>query len=225
MLFAFSVPESHVSTEVNEDAEQHLFRDHLISKSGILHELGSHSLSPLRPGQLIFHTMNRSLTLSQSQQLASLARLTHERHFDVRKYDPSTEILVPGGLVLGITMSASSRDLHEILHEEILNASYVNSLHPGNLVGAISYVQSLDENVPGDLESLLVRTIGIKNLDVKRDLDGVELPIELFTGNATLPKQIEAICKSKCPALSNRIVLQMDRRIIRQSSRKEIFLL
>eukprot|EP00547_Thalassionema_nitzschioides_P007293 CAMPEP_0194221874 /NCGR_PEP_ID=MMETSP0156-20130528/31568_1 /TAXON_ID=33649 /ORGANISM="Thalassionema nitzschioides, Strain L26-B" /LENGTH=57 /DNA_ID=CAMNT_0038952433 /DNA_START=38 /DNA_END=208 /DNA_ORIENTATION=+ len=57
--------------------------------------------------------MNRALTLSQMQQLASLARLTHERHFDIRKYDPSTELLIPGGCVLGLTLSAASRDLHE----------------------------------------------------------------------------------------------------------------
>mmetsp|Transcript_18776 Transcript_18776/g.28967 ORF Transcript_18776/g.28967 Transcript_18776/m.28967 type:complete len:438 (+) Transcript_18776:151-1464(+) len=226
MLFEFSVPDSNVSCDISTPStDNHLFRDHVLSKAGIIHSLGSQSLAPLRQGQLIFHTMNRSLTLSQSQQLASLAKLTHERHFDTRKYDSATEILVPGGLVLGITMSASSRDLHEILHEEILNVSYVNSLHPGNLVGAISYVQNIDENVPGDLESVVVRTIGVKNLDAVRDLKDTSLPLDLFTGNSNLPKDIERICKSKCPKLSNKIVVQIDRRIIRQSSRSEIFLL
>jgi hypothetical protein len=29
------------------------------------------------------------------------------------------EILLPGGLVLGLTLSAANRDLHEVLHEDL----------------------------------------------------------------------------------------------------------
>lgn len=226
MIFEFPVPESSVVSTPTPDPSHQLFRDHLLGKSHILHdELGSQSLAPLFAGQLIYHTMNRSITLSQSQQLASLARLTHPRHFDTRRYDPLTEIYVPGGLVLGLTMSASSRDLHEILHEEIINVSFINNLHPGNVVSAITYVQKLDDTLPGDLESLVVRTFGIKNLDVVKELDNVPLPLELFEGEPRKPKEIEKICKQRCPKLSNKIVVVTDRQILRQASRREIFLL
>jgi len=73
-----------------------LFRDHLLSKAHVLTE--SHSLTALHRGSLILHTLTRSITFAQSQQLASLARLTHERHFDIRKYDKKTEIYVPAGV-------------------------------------------------------------------------------------------------------------------------------
>lgn len=225
LLFEFPLSESDVSPPIDPSTRSQLFRDHMLSKANVLSDLGSHSLAPLRPGQLICHAMCRSITLSQSQQLASLARITHGRHFDTRKYDPMTEILVPAGLVLGTTMSASSRDLHEILHEEIINVSFVNSLHPGNVVGAMSYIRSVDDTVPGDLECLVVRTIGIKNVDVPQELAGVSLPLELFTGEVKLPKEIEKLCKAKCPKLCNKIVVVMDRRIIRQTSRTETFLL
>ena len=110
--------------------------------------------------------------------------------------------------------------------EEILQANYFNSLHPENCVGAISYIQSVDDSVPGDLEVINVRTIGLKNVNVKRDLEGVEFPLELFTGDIMLPKELERVCKTLCPVLSNKIVVIMDRRIIRQSSDHEgIFLL
>jgi hypothetical protein len=222
LLFEFPVIESQAVALPHPETP--LFRNHLLSKSSALGE--SHSLAPLKKGQLILHTMNRSLSQSQSQQLASLARLTHERHFDTRKYE-TQELLIPGGLVLGLVMSATARDLHEVLHEEMLHASYANSLHPNDLVGAISYVQQVDETAPGDLEVISVRTIGLKNVDVKRDLRGVELPYELFTGNVPmLPKELERICKTKCPILKNKIIVVMDRRIIRQSSSHEgIFLL
>jgi hypothetical protein len=107
-----------------------------------------------------------------------------------------------------------------------LNVTFVNALHPNNVVGAMSYVQSVDDTIPGDLEMLLVRTIGVKNVDLVRDLgDGAHLPLELFTRTKMTTKEIERICKEHCPKLSNKIIVQMDRRIIRQSSHKDVFLL
>lgn len=221
LLFGFPVTESSVIAPPNPETQ--LFRNHLLSKANVLGE--SHSLAPLREGQLILHTMHRSLSQSQMQQLASLARLTHERHFDTRKF-AKDELLVPAGLVIGLTMSAASRDLHEILHEEILHASYVNALHPEDCVGAISYVQNVDDSAPGNLEIINVRTIGLKNINVKRDLEGVEFPVALFTGDVMLPKELERLCKKLCPILTNKIIVIMDRRIVRQSSSHEgIFLL
>lgn len=229
MLFDFSVPESNMkasrasSSEDDED-NFYLFRDHLMGKSKICEELLSHSLADFRPGQLILHSMNRSLTFTQSQQLASLARLTHEKHFDCRKYD-QTEILIPGGLVLGITMSASARDFHEILHEEVLNVNYVSPLHPGNMVGAVSYIHSVEEAV-GDLQVVTIRTLGIKNLNVQTDLAGINMPLELFEmGKTFKAKEIQQLCKTMCPQLHNKIVVQVDRRILRQSRRHDVFLL
>ena len=235
MLFSFAVPESNVTSSSNNDTtnvdavdepdQAHLFRDHLMSKANtVLAEQPSHTWTRFRVGQCILHTMNRSLTFSQSQQLASLARLTHERHFDTKKYDRNSEIWIPGGLVLGLAMSASARDLHEILHEEMISVNYVNSLSPGQIVGAVSYISGVDSvSAPGDLEVLTVRTLGIKNLDVQRDLEGIGIPLDLF--ESATPKQVEEICKKQCPVLKNKIVVQVERKILRQACREAVFLL
>eukprot|EP00797_Seminavis_robusta_P008481 Sro15_g011010.2 (315) ;mRNA; r:50295-51239 len=227
LLFPLAVPESNASASANmkEPDKAYLFRDHLLSKANtVLAEEPSHTLTRFHAGQCILHSMNRSLTFSQSQQLASLARLTHERHFDTKKYDRYSEILIPAGLVLGLAMSASARDLHEILHEEILSVNYVNSLSPDQIVGAVSYIERVEDiNVPGDLEVLTVRTLGIKNMNVKRDLDQVGIPLELFQSRT--PKEIESICKQQCPILMNKIVVQVERKILRQSCREQVFLL
>jgi hypothetical protein len=170
------------------------------------------------------HSLHRSLTFTQSQQLASLARLTHPRHFDRRTYDTNTEILIPGGLVLGSVLSASGRDLHEILHEEIRSCSYVNALHPENMVGALSYVSAVDDHLPGDLELATVTTLGVKNLIVKRDLANVGIPLELFQPGL-FAKELELICKESCPALTGKIVVQVERKILRRSRHRQVFLL
>jgi len=229
MLFQFPVNESSARMPAVADDEEplqtHLFRDHILSKANtVLAELPSHSLAKLQAGDLILHTLHRSLTFSQSQQLASLARLTHERHFDTKKYNVHSEILVAGGLVLGITCSAAARDLHEILHEEIVSCCYVNALHPDSIVGAVSYVSAVDDNLPGDLELVTVTTLGIKNVNVKRDLAGVGIPLELFQPGI-FSKEIEKICKESCPQLQGNIVVQVERKILRQTHHREVFLL
>ena len=227
LLFQFPVPESNfTSTTVeSEPVDKHLFRDHLLSKATtVLAQEPSHSLASLQPGMMILHTMHRSLTFSQSQQLASLARLTHERHFDCRTFDKSFEIFVPGGLVLGIAMSAAARDLHEILHEEIKSCAYIQKLNPDNVVGAISYVHAVDDNLPGDMELVTVTTLGIKNLNVQRDLQNVDIPVDLFQ-SGIFTKEIEKICKASCPILSGKIVVAVERKILRQTRKREVFLL
>mmetsp|Transcript_20847 Transcript_20847/g.26931 ORF Transcript_20847/g.26931 Transcript_20847/m.26931 type:complete len:436 (+) Transcript_20847:73-1380(+) len=226
LLFQFPLPESELSARVVEEepVNRQLFRDHLLSKATtVLAENPSFSLADLKPGILILHTMHRSLTFSQSQQLASLARLTHERHFDSRKYDRTNEIFVPGGLVLGITMSATARDLHEILHEEIQSCAYVNNLHPENVVGAMSYVQDVDDNLPGDLEVASVVTLGFKSINA-RELAHVDIPAELFRPGI-FAKEIENICKKSCPILSGKIVVAVERKILRQTRHRQVFLL
>ena len=64
-------------------------------------------------------------------------------------------------------------------------------------------------------------------MDVKRDLDRVDLPLELFqlSNKKFKAKDIQQICKAKCPQLHNKIVAQIDRRILRQANHQEVFLL
>jgi len=44
------------------------------------------------------------------------------RHFNHHVYN-FDEIFIPGGLVLGLTLSAANRDLHEVLHENLSEVS------------------------------------------------------------------------------------------------------
>lgn len=134
-------------------------------------------------------------------------------------------IIILVGLVLGLTTSAANRDFHEALHEEVINVSYVHHLHPGDVVGAFSYISDVNENLPGDLESVTVRTIGVKNMDVMNDLQDVSIPMELLLTEKTYTKSVDGICKTLCPKLYNKIVAVVDRKIIRQSNRREVFLL
>ena len=56
-----------------------------------------------------------------------------------------------------------------------------NYVNPDDNVGAVSYVTGYEENVSGNLETVNLRTIAIKNLDVARDLAATGLPLDLLT--------------------------------------------
>ena len=114
MLFPFHVVRpSEIEVKEPSFSESNDFLNHLIQKADVLQTLGSQTLTSLRAGQLIIHTLTRPLSETQCMQLSSLARLTHERHFNTRLFRKE-EMFVPGGLVLGLTCSQASRDLHEV---------------------------------------------------------------------------------------------------------------
>lgn len=226
MLFPFEVPPSDVVVSTPADSKKNDFLDHLIKQAEILQEKGSQTLTSLRPGQLILHTLTRPLSETHSMQLATLARLTHERHFNTRLYRRE-EMLVPGGLVLGLTTSLASRDLHEVLYEELLECSFPNNFSPGDTMGSMTFIKGIEEHVSGDIEAITLRTIGIKNCDVQRALAGKDLPTELFLTPLKnwRPQQIEELLKKSIPELNKVIVCIADRKIYRQAPKQVPFLL
>lgn len=114
VLFPFKVPASDVRFDSSLELRQkNLFLAHLIRQVEVLQVRGSQTLTSVRPGQLILHTLTRPLSSTHCMQLATLARLTHERHFNTRLFGEEG-LYVPSGVVLGLTCSLSSRDLHEV---------------------------------------------------------------------------------------------------------------
>ena len=224
MMFPFSVPASTVKVGIPKATNDTDFLDHLVKRLETLQDLGTQTLSSLRPGQLLLHTLTRPLNETHAMQLATMARLTHERHFNKRLYR-ADELVIPGGLVVGLTTSLASRDLHEVLYEELLDCAFPNETRPGETIGALTFVITREEHRSGDMEAIELRTVGVKNMDVHRQLAGKELPLELFNGEISRPKVLEGMLKKKCPELSKKIVCIADRKIYRQAPKQVPFLL
>ncbi len=225
MLFPFTVPPSNTEVpkkEVNEDDNDLLA--HLIGQSEVLQTIGSQTLRSVRPGQLILHKMTRPLSVAYSMQLSSLARLTHDRHFNTAVYSED-ELYIPGGLVLALTCAQASRDLHEVLYEKLDQCIFPVSLHPKEPVSSITFVKSLKEHVSGDMEQIKVRTIGVKGIDTSRELIGKQIPLELLTGPLLRPKAFEELLEKECPELSKKCVCVADRTLYRQAPKHVPFLL
>lgn len=225
MLFPSAVHTSEVSMPTESyDKKYDRFLNHIVSNSEKLTSQGSQTFNALRKGQLIFHTLNRPLSETHLMQLATLARLTHDKHFNTRKYTRE-EILVPGGLSFALTCSLASRDLHEVIYEELVAASFPNNLCPGETVSAMTFIRNISEHVNGELEVVEIRTIGVKGMEVDIALASIALPSELFMSNIPLPSQLEKLLKQTCPSLSKKIVCIADRKIYRQAPQQTPFLL
>ena len=130
-----------------------------------------------------------------------------------------------GGLIFGLTTSLASRASHEILFEDLDEAIYPNPCSPDETIGSISFIKSQGEHVSGDIERVAVRTIGLKNIDVARELKDLDLPTSLFTGPMMKPIALESLLKKSAPQLSNSIVCIADRVIYRQAPKHVPFLL
>lgn len=225
MLFPFPVEATNYVAPFSPETYETPLREHIMSRAEQLVTLGNQSLLRLHQGQVILHRMVRPLTGTAAMQLASTARLTHARHFNLRRYQPH-EIFVPGGCIYGLLSSNTSQEFHEVLLEELEWAAFLNPVHPGETVGALSMVRSVrDLPGPGRLQQMAVRTLAVKALDPAHDLIDKPLPLELFTATGLSPKKVEAICEEYCPLLSKKIVVQADRHIIRQAPETEHFLL
>ena len=172
------------------------------------------NLAILRPNQLILHTVARPIGTNTNMSLSTLFRWTHPSIYNTTRYSPS-ELTVPGGLVLAAVLASTSRGLFECLHETVDSCSLINKVSPVDLLGSLSYVQSIREVREG-LEELFVTTIGVKGIDVRTELEGARIPVELFTEKMK-PTVLEAFLKREFARLSEHVVMQVHRRIVRQS--------
>jgi hypothetical protein len=184
----------------------------------------SSTLAFLRQNQLILHGMTRHLGAATSMQLSTLFRMTHPLLYNLSRYDEA-ELVVAGGLVVAASHACSARSFYEVLYEEMMECSFQNKVSHSDTIGSISYILGI-RSLNDKLEEVTVRTIGLKNIDVARELSEVELPLDLFVQNNLKPSEYEYICQEQIPQLSGKIVCQSVRKLIRQSpSHNSVFLL
>ncbi len=184
-----------------------------------LFEAGDEALSDgaaqrdLEAGQLYLHKRVRPLGVTENLQLSTLFRNTHPIHSDYQAYAPE-EIIVCGGFVMSLVIAAASRDLGQVLDEEIVHCSHINPVNPSDNIGALSYI--IDVQPVGDhLEEVTVKTLGLRNTNVEVELAGVKVPLALLGTDHPKPSEVESICDSLCPPLRGRIALQMTRKLLR----------
>ena len=104
-------------------------------------------------------------------------------------------IVVSGGLVMAAVLGSAARDISDVVLEKLLFGNNLRPVSPADTLSAISYIVCR-KDVPGydHMEHLLVKTIGIKNLNPSTGLCDVPLSRDLFQsvvpGTSTYYKEI-----------------------------------
>lgn len=174
----------------------------------------------LAKGDLILHSFARPMGTTANLQLSTLFLVTHPIHLNHHTYDygDSEGIVVSGGLVISLMLGAVARDISGVIWEELIYANNIHPVSPQDTISAISYVldrQDIDGHP--NLECLLIKSIGIKNLTPSEDLINVPLPLELFEATSHGVHPYNKICSDfRISSLEDKIVSDAIRRIVRE---------
>ncbi len=173
---------------------------------------------PLTPGQCLLHLISAPLGVERHLSLLSSYRMAHPLLVNLTRYR-TEELVIPGVTVAAMAHSTANRALFEVLHESIDKCSFVNKINPLDCVSGVTYIQSV-RDLPGrsgaSLAEVKAVTVGVKNLDVTKDLLNVQMPIKLFE-NTLRPSELEEMVDKECPVLRHRVVVVSSRTLIRQS--------
>ncbi|MEM8861607.1 MAG: aldolase/citrate lyase family protein, partial [Chloroflexota bacterium] len=174
----------------------------------------------LAKGDLILHSFARPMGVTANLQLSTLLLVTHPIHLDHHTYDQGNAegIVISGGLVVSQMLGAVARDISDVVWEELIYANNISPVSPTDTVSAISFVLDRQDVLDHpNLECLLIKSIGIKNLTPSIDLLNEPIPREIFdlTAQGVLP--YNKICSDYgLHALEGHIIADSVRRIIRE---------
>ncbi|OUU24063.1 MAG: hypothetical protein CBC13_04145 [Planctomycetia bacterium TMED53] len=176
-------------------------------------EFPSAQIEPLKAGRLIIHPMVRPLGWSENLALSTTYRNTHPIHWDSTSYGRDG-IVVCGGFVQSLVFATGDREIRQVLDETLIHSSHINTVTPEDGIGSISKILEI-ENISDRLERVTLKTLGLKNVDVSKELSSLEIPNKLLNSDPLKPSEIELTCSDQCPELAGKIAMQATRSILR----------
>lgn len=170
-------------------------------------------------GDVLLHSFARPLGITANLSLSTRFLVTHPIHLDHRKFDQGDGlgIVVSGGLVISLILGAASRDFSHIIWEELIEANNIKTVSPNETISAFSIIiDRKDVESNNTLESLVIKTIGVKNISPATDLVNQPLPDEILEPIVGGGGKYEALCKKLgLHTLEGNIVGEVLRRVVR----------
>lgn len=198
-------------------AKQNVHRSHLLEhlKNHVSNSPVPVTLVPVHSGQLILHTFSRPTGMFLSTAINTLFKQVHPLLMGLGRFTES-QLVLSGGIVMAQTISAASRELFEVLYQELISCRFLNKVAPNETIGAISYIESV-EQLLGGLEELTVITLGLRETDVLTELKNKDVPEQLFTQKFSTRSELEEYIAAHCPFLVGKVAVIATRKIIRQA--------
>ncbi len=161
----------------------------------------------LQKHDFLLHGIARPLGLSNSVAFSTLYKNTHPVHINNARYGLDG-LVVCGGFIIPIMHANASQDLGFALDLEIVDTMHINRVHHEDAIGAMTVVLSV-EQVSATVECLTLRTFGVKNIDPQTQLAESDIPLDLLLSPRIKPKEINLLCNTYCPELSESICARM----------------
>lgn len=86
------------------------------------------SMTKLYRGDLLLHTLQRAVGTESNMNLSMLNRMTHPLLYNTERCKES-DLLVGGALLIAMTHSVASKELYEVVYEELLDSRIVNKVN------------------------------------------------------------------------------------------------
>ncbi len=182
-------------------------RERLIAQAAVWPARMLNRQPAVMQGDLFLHSVTRPLGLSNTVLFSTLYKNTHPVHINNARYGLDG-LVVCGGFIIPLMHAAASRDICFALDTEIVDTMHINKVHHEDAIAAMSYVVAV-EIVADGIECVTLRTFGLKNVDPERDLAGVDIPDELLKSPQIKPSDVNLICNTYCPQLSEKICARM----------------
>ena len=168
---------------------------------------------PIEEGEVILHPAVRPIGWSENLELTTLVRNTHPIHFDSQRHGREG-IVVCGGFVQAMMQGLASPEFSQVIEERLIHSFHAGTVMPEDRIGAVSRVLSI-QDAGEDMEEVIVSTLGLINVDVEKELIGVDIPDALFGPDPVKPAILRTLCAAECPVLENRIALRAVRVLYR----------
>ena len=176
----------------------------------------------LEKDDVLLHSFARPLGVTANLALSTRFLVTHPIHLDHRRFDQGEGlgVVVSGGLVISLILAADSRDISHVIWEELLSANNVKTVSPNETIGAFSVIIDKNNlNGNNQLEVLIIKTIGVKNIYPPTEMNNMALPDSILQPIVGGGSKYDKICKSnQLKELDGNIVGEVLRKVIRVKS-------
>eukprot|EP01083_Nonionella_stella_P064339 167584_1 len=179
-----------------------------------------YSIKKIYSNELILHTLQRPIGVETNMNLSMLHRMTHPLLYNTNRQLPHDGLYVGGVLLIALTHSIASKELYEVIYEELLDSHIINKATPNDCISSMTYIIDIDDKKYEYFEEVECCTIGVKNLDITNQLNNVKIPLSLFRPGI-FPRDVENICSKFVPELKNKIVVHSYRKLLRHKPKSD----
>mmetsp|Transcript_61186 Transcript_61186/g.97357 ORF Transcript_61186/g.97357 Transcript_61186/m.97357 type:complete len:484 (+) Transcript_61186:800-2251(+) len=209
-----------IDTRSNESSA---FKKYLLKQGSKAHSLtvmNPYSIKKIYKDELMLHTLQRPIGMETNMNLSMLFRMTHPLLYNTNRYRDPGELYVGGVLLIALTHSIASKELYEVIYEELLDSHIINKASPNDCISAMTYVIDVNDDKYEYFQEVECITIGLKNVDITAQLNNLKIPLSLFRPGI-FPRDVENICNKFMPQLSNKIVVHSYRKLLRHKPKHD----